>query len=666
MRFLTILCAVTAAHAGKVEVLRDEYGVPHIFARTPAEAAFASGYVQAEDRLDELMRNLRKADGSMAEVFGRGSGAGDWVKHDGRQRLFGHRYYSAKLYGTIAPEVRKIIEAYVAGIRHYVKTHPGDRPKSLLEVTPQHIVAFSRYSIWRWHEGDASDDLRRGGITPDPQPYLGSNQMLIAPWRTAVKAPIAVVDPHLSWYGETRYYEMRVYAGAYAWSGGARTGLPFPVLGHGRHLSIAMTTGGPDTGDVFEEELEAGKYRFKGEWRPLEIRREVIKVAGEKDIEVKVESTGHGPIWAHKDGKSYSFATPYTDQVKMLEQTWAMVNARNLAEMKKALAMRQYMAQNIMVGTTDGDIFYVRNGRVPVRPEGCDSTKPQPGGGACEWGGLHDFADLVQVANPKAGYMQNNNCPPSAMIKDAPAELRAARYTAHPYLYNVAESPAHQRAAETVEELAAATGVTAEQAIGFAFSTRVYKAEAWQERIRQADPGAAELLAWNRRSDPDSAGALLFYFFKLALGANARAVEPPDSLGDDEIRRAVAESKVKAAGRVFGDYFRVGRAGVSRTYPVGGGGLLNAGMATPRNITFEARDGVMVGVGGQSQTQIVVLSKPVRSWMIIPLGESDHADSPHYDDQAAKLFSKGIAKDTYFDRRRDLEPHVTRRVELRY
>ncbi len=94
------------------------------------------------------------------------------------------------------------------------------------------MIAYSRFTIWSWHQGDAAADLKRGGIEPDPIPYLGSNQMLIASSRTAAQAPIAIIDPHLSWYGETRYYEMRVYGRDLAYSGGTRLGLPFPTLGH--------------------------------------------------------------------------------------------------------------------------------------------------------------------------------------------------------------------------------------------------------------------------------------------------------------------------------------------------------------------------------------------------------------------------------------------------
>jgi acyl-homoserine lactone acylase PvdQ len=365
-------------------------------------------------------------------------------------------------------------------------------------------------------------------------------------------------------------------------------------------------------------------------------------------------------------------AIPYADEFRLIEQSWAMVTAHNLAEMKKALAMREYMAQNIMVGTVDGDIYYVRNGRVPVRPNGCDPSKPLPGTGACEWQGIHPFEDLVQIENPAQGYMQNCNVSPFAMMKDSP--LAPEKYAAHPYLYNARPAPPHQRAAMTVEQLDAAKDVSAEQALAIAFSTEVYKAGLWQDRIRKTGndgAGARAILTWNRRSDADSRGALAYYLFKIALGDAGKQIEPPGDLSDEAVRAALqkAEEQLRSdfpPGAVYGTLFRVGRAGASRNWPVGGGTLSQAGMATPRAITFDKKDGIMLGRSGQTSTQIVILTKPPQSWMVIPLGESDHSDSPHFDDQAEKLFSSARAKPTYFMRRNELEKHVTGVKELSY
>ena len=162
--------------AQKVEILRDEYGVPHIFAATPAAAAFGSGYAQAEDRLEELLRNYRKAEGTMAEAFGP-----EWVTHDYRQRLWRHRQVAEQHYKDLDPRLRAICEAFQAGVKKFMQEHPEQVPAWAPKLEPWQIVALGRYIIWGWPEGEAAGDLKRGGIEPDPVAYHGSNEMLLAP-----------------------------------------------------------------------------------------------------------------------------------------------------------------------------------------------------------------------------------------------------------------------------------------------------------------------------------------------------------------------------------------------------------------------------------------------------------------------------------------------------
>lgn len=680
------LSAQTAPVKGKAEILRDSYGVPHIFAGTIEDAAFAIGYAQAEDRLEELLRNYRKAEGTMSEVFGP-----EWYRHDYRQRLWRHAEISRERYATISPRMRRAMESYQDGIKRYMTEHPEKVPTWAPALHPAQVLALGRYIIWGWPEGEAGADLRRGGINPDPVNYRGSNQMLLAPAKTAKKAPIAVIDPHLGWYGEFRFYEVRVYAGDYKVSGVSILGIPFPSLGHSRWASIAMTTGGPDTSDVYEEEIDPAnqrRYRFKGEWREMTIRREKLLVKrGQQMVasEIELEYTHHGPVVARQNGKAYTMAIPYLNEVGLIDQVYQMFTSRNLGEMKRALGGLQLMSQNIMIGTVAGDIYYLRNGRVPIRAKGCDTTRPLSGAsGECEWQGLHELSDLVQITNPPQGYMQNNNCSPAFLMKESP--LRAEKYANHPYLFNDGNTPPHQRAAMTLEQLHTANGVTIDKAIDLAYSPQVWKAEDWQARIEQAwkmpspsqtrpsaDAQAVydQLRGWNRRSEPDSIGALSFFAFKSAFESPAlrQAVEVPQGLTDGQVIKAIEgagawlRSRYNSVNVPFGRLFRVGREG-GVTYPVGGGTLTNVGMATPRAISFAERGAEMVGLGGQTSTQVVVLSKIPESYTIIPLGMSDDRASGHWDDQAARLFSRSYMKPTWFMRRSQLLKHVTRRYTL--
>ena len=697
----------TAAPANEEATLyRDEYGIPHVFAPTLEAASFAIGYAQAEDRLEELLKNYRRANGTMAEVFGP-----DFYRSDLIQRMWRHEAISREKYNEVSPKMRACIEAYQDGIKQFMKDHPEQVPKWAQEIHPWDVIALGRYIIWGWPLGEAGGDLQRGGVQPDPAAYRGSNEMLIASSRTAMNAPIAVIDPHLSWYDEFRFYQVRIYAGDYNVSGVCILGVPLPSLAHSRYCSVAMTTGGPDTSDVYEEELNpanARQYSYDGKWRDIEVRKTKIGVKKGDAVdwrEVEIEYSHHGPIVAHRPGKAYSMAIPYANEVGLTDQIYEMMMARNLDEMKKALGQLQLMAQNIMVGTVEGDIYYVRVGRVPIRAKGVDPSKPVPGNtSATEWQGLHPLADLVQITNPPTGYMHNCNVSPFGMMKDSP--LTPEKYAAHPYIYNATRTaPRHQRAEMMTDLLDAADKVTLDQAIDIAFSPQVYHAEQWQARLKEAWSKVAATAAptapsvkdggkggstispdavsvydliqkWNRRSDADSEGALAFYAFKKSLGAElGRAVDVPASITDEELTAAIHKASkwlkstfgsVKVA---YGTYFRVGRKGGERNWPVGGGslngGANNVGMATPRAISFAPAGKGMVGQGGQTSTQIVVLTNPPKSYAIIPLGESDHKESGHWDDQAEKLFSKSKAASTYFLDKDELMKHVTAKKVLK-
>ena len=682
---LLSLVALRASAADETTLYRDEFGIPHVYAPTLEAAAFAVGYAQAEDRLEELLKNYRRAEGTMAEIAGPSQ-----FRNDVLQRMFRHEEIAREKYGQLSAKTRAVIEAYQAGIKAFMKEHPEQVPAWAQEIHPWDVVALGRFIVWGWPLGEAGAKLLRAGIQPDDFGYHGSNEVLIGPGRTALKVPIAIIDPHLSWYGEFRFYQIRIYAGDFNVSGVSILGTPIPSLGHSRYCSIAMTTGGPDTSDIFVEDLNPDnprQYRYDNQWKDLQVRKAKIGVKTGTGVdwkEVEIEYSQHGPIVAHKKGKAYAMAIPYFEQVGLMDQTYDAMTARNLNEMKAALSHLQLMGQNVMVATVQGDIYYVRNGRVPIRAPGTDPSRPIPGCYSTnEWRGIHPFTDLVQVLNPPQGYMQNCNVTPFGMMKDSP--LTPEKYAAHPYLYNATRtSPLHQRAQMMTELLDAAHDVTAEAAIGIAFNPQVYHAERWQARLKTAwakapEPArqgdAAEVYGlveqWNRRSDADSEGALAYYAFKKGLDPDImRDVEPPSDLTDQELLTALAKAaqwmktNFGSLHTPYGKYFRVGREGGDRTYPVGGGSVGDAGMATVRAIGFSKVGKEMVGHSGQTSTQIVIMTDPPESYTIVPLGVSDHKSSGHWDDQAEKLFSKSKATPTYFMNRKELEKHVTRREQL--
>src|SRR6266571_3270486 len=172
------LCLIQtqASAATEATIYRDEFGIPHVFAPNLESAAFAVGYAQAEDRLEELLKNYRRANGTMAEVFGP-----DYFKQDLVQRMWRHAEISREKYPQISAKMRAVMEAYQQGVRQFMKEHPEQVPSWAQEIHAWDIVALGRYIIWGWPLGEAASDLEKAGIRPDDMAYRGSNEMLIAP-----------------------------------------------------------------------------------------------------------------------------------------------------------------------------------------------------------------------------------------------------------------------------------------------------------------------------------------------------------------------------------------------------------------------------------------------------------------------------------------------------
>jgi len=288
-----------------------------------------------------------------------------------------------------------------------------------------------------------------------------------------------------------------------------------------------------------------------------------------------------------------------------LEQAWGMITARNLADVKAALRMGQ-IPGTALIGTARGEIY--------------DSSGKAP-----------DEGILMQRRNV-------------AQSEEGARQLLAGQNT-WPF----------------------------GRAMDVAFSTYIYKAETWQARLVKVAPElpfVRMLTGWSRRGDATSTEALAFYLFKMALGQpESAALEPPDSLSNNRIRAALrkAQDQVETVLPYRADYgtlFRVARNGALQSNPVGGGTVTEAGMITPRAITFHRAGAVMIGSGGQSATQIVELSNPVHAVSVLAPGESDLPESGHFDDQARLLFSNGTAKPAYFADRKELEKHLSSKKEI--
>jgi acyl-homoserine lactone acylase PvdQ len=345
----------------------------------------------------------------------------------------------------------------------------------------------------------------------------------------------------------------------------------------------------------------------------------------------------------------------------------------------------QFFPQNVMVADTSGNIYYQRTGRVPRRPEGYDWTRPVDGStSATAWQGFHPASDHVQILNPPQGYMQNCNIPPDGMMVDSP--LTPDKYPS--YLYNTEGGYLNPRGARAVELLSQDDSVTIAEALAIAVDVHPFGVERWVGVLRDADAksgdalagnadyvaGIKDVLDWDMEVRRDSTAALKYYYWREQLkadhgrdtmaeaesaidGKRLRALgkaEPMPELTDEQRTSALSSfvnalAKLKAdfgsLDATYGDKFRVGRDDVS--WPVGGG---DDELTTLRCMSWEQErdDHTRWGRGGQTSTQLVVLSKPIQSWMYLPVGESDRPESPHYRDQAEMVFGPRRLKETWW------------------
>jgi acyl-homoserine lactone acylase PvdQ len=693
--------------AGKTVMYRDTWGVPHIYAPTESAGMYAMGWAQAEDRPEELLKNFATGIGESARFAGE-----DGIQSDVFAQTFDHYGVSQRNLDKLRPDVRANIEAFVRGINDFYAAHPADRPAWWGDrpVDVAMVIAFGRLFLYNWSIDDGVADLQRIGVNPGIDRDLrGSNQWAISPARSAEGAAMLYIDPHLSWWGPSRFWEVRIHAGKLQGSGFTLAGTPFIGLGHNDKVAWAMTTGGPDTADIYQLTLNPEKrtqYQYEGAWVDMGVREAVIP-AGEGDpLRMPIYDTRFGPVIASKDNVAYALKTAYAECVQ-LNEAWYMLNtARNIADVQAALATQMFFPQNIMAADAAGDIYYQRTGRVPNRPEGFDFSRPVDGSTkATEWLGIHDTKDLVQLINPPQGYMQNCNIPPDAMIVNSP--LQPAKYRDYIFSdlgYGERGGWSNERGARALELLHHDDSVTIAEMTAYALDASPYPAPRWIALLKAADAakGAAykddaayqaalaDLLAWDGHLRHDSTGGLKYFYWRNALretlGAgmeplrekvdqyyrNAQGLEPlPVEASDAELQAAVdslakgmqqqqAEFSLDAK---YGDKFRVGRD--DQSWPVGGGGDKGLGMRTLRSVGFEDErdDHTAWGRNGQTSTQVVVLSQPVKSWTAPPIGQSDRPDSPHYRDQAEKVFSPQTMKSTWW-MPEELNDHIESRTEL--
>jgi acyl-homoserine-lactone acylase len=662
--------------AQEATLYRDTWGVPHIYADSESEGMFALGYAQAEDRLEDIYLAVRTAVGRMAEVKGP-----DLLQQDYLMRLVGNDSIHEAYLAEASPQLRENLEAFVAGVQAYVAENPGEAEGVAIELEAWHPLAVGRAMILRWPIGTVMGDLQKAKESKKPD--MGSNQWAVAPSRSADGSAILLSDPHLTWEGLAVLYEARFHGGDLHMNGYYVIGSPMLGIGHNQHVGWALTTGGPDTSDVYKMQFRLAplpQYLYDDQWRPVQMKSFTIPVKGGPPVTRPAFFTHLGPVISEPDmatGTAFVGASPYFDQTGLYQQFYDMARAEDVHEFNRALSAHQYNEQNVMAADTKGNISYVRNGATPIRPPGYDWSRPVDGTtSATAWRGIHPQSDLVQVLNPPQGYMQNCNISPANMMEDSP--LIPERYLSH--VYNVSWDSNNPRGKRTIDLLKNNPSVTLEDAMGITLDVYDILAVTWQNELRDtvAQHGSTyasdskfqqavnAILQWDGEFTPEATSTVLYKMWRLKCGdkLDLSPLGRGESLPEDtrvqalKFLRETIDEVEKIYGRwdvPWGEVHVVGRAG--KYFPVGGADFSSGDKEANFSETLldvrcspdPEKPGRFIADNGSMALILMFFDESgVRSFTCTPWGQSANPESPHFMDQGEHLYSKRKMKPTWW------------------
>jgi acyl-homoserine-lactone acylase len=437
------------------EVIRDKFGVPHIYGETDADTAFGVAIAHAEDDFFTLQDVVAMSRGRYGAIAGEDGAKVDYVYH-----LIDARGTAEANYPKLPQDTRALFEAYAAGLNHYAAAHPEElKLANLFPVNGMDVAAgFALRQPFFFGLDSvigplvAGEDLRREhgpdipgfprpplpGAEPAPEAaaepkqartlvlplgedaeHLGSNAFAVSPEKSGGPTTL-ISNSHQPLRGGVAWYELVVESGeGWHFAGANFPGSPFPFLGHNEHLGWTNTVNTPDMIDIYQLELdEAGtRYRLDGEWRDLESSWVTLPVKmGPVVLPIRREvlRSVHGPVIRNDKG---AFAVRYggIGELQQLDAYYRINKATTFAEWEAQIARLAIPSTNFIYADKTGTIAYVYNAAIPDRPEGvkADWRNILPGDRSdLIWDGAVSYAELPKLVNPASGWIYNSNNEP--------------------------------------------------------------------------------------------------------------------------------------------------------------------------------------------------------------------------------------------------------------
>jgi acyl-homoserine-lactone acylase len=449
--------------AQNVTIIRDDWGIAHVYGKTDADAVFGAIYAQAEDDFNRIETNYLNSMGRLAEAEGESA-----IWRDLRMKLFIDPEEMKKLYSQAPADLRKLMDAWADGLNFYLATHPEVKPRVITRFESWMPLTFSEGSIGGDIErvnlaqleafygratgtGDEPSGRRAGGQaghndsrfairdTPlgahhDDDEPRGSNGIAIGPSNTVNKRALLLINPHTSFFFRSEL-QMVSEEGLNAY-GASTWGQFFIYQGFNDKTGWMHTSSSVDNIDEYLETVtrKDGWNFYKHGSEEKQVAQKTVTVSyrtpnGMSERKFVVYRTHHGPIVREQDGKWVAIRL-MEEPLKALQQSWGRTKTKNLQEYLKVMELHTNSSNNTLFADAEGNFAYLHSNFVPRRDTTFNWARPVDGSNpATDWKGVHSVSESPNVINPKSGWTYNtNNFPYTAAGPDSPKQTDYPKY----------------------------------------------------------------------------------------------------------------------------------------------------------------------------------------------------------------------------------------------
>jgi acyl-homoserine-lactone acylase len=427
-----------------ITIIRDNWGIPHIYGKTDADAVFGLMYAQCEDDFKRVEMNYIEKLGRLSEIKGESALYDDLLIRmiiDSTEAMAD--YKKAPLW------LKKLLDAQADAYNFYLYKHPSVKPALLTRFQPWYNFLWTDGSIGAINTADiTTTDLKNlygekkdktGDISPkvyQEEILTGSNGFAFSPKITEGGKAILYINPHVTFYFRPEVHVvseegLNAY-GAVTW------GQFFVYQGFNEHCGWMHTSNYTDIADTYIEKMsEKNKkwfYTYENTEKPVKTKKITLRYRTKGKMTVKTIDalyTHHGPVMAKRNGQYLSMKANNRSMGGLI-QSWQRTKAKNFEEYKKVMDLLENTSNNTVYADKEGNIAYWHGNFLPKRDTKIDWTKPVDGSiKSTEWGGLHPVSESVHIYNPVNGWIQNcNSTPYTASGKNSPKRENYPKYMA--------------------------------------------------------------------------------------------------------------------------------------------------------------------------------------------------------------------------------------------